>query len=366
MTVVSIAVRIWVILLAVAGMAGQVAYLDALWWHSLGLTAAVAREVSPSTVTLLSAHALVSFVCSVLAILLVLHERHRAAAGRALGTAFAAWSYLMAYSGVTMLYRPAVPGTARDIFEAHFLAVEVLGLVGLLSYTSVFPRKLADEELQPSPTLPAPLLPFHHAAVYLRRPAAPARAGVAVLLLLWGGILATGGELSDAGLSRGMDAVRFLAAGAVVMHLRRAWGCATEGDRDGLTWLLAALSVMLGSLLLLIGSNVLVAVTGFPDPHVAWRPILLDAGMIGFLLTLAFSVLAPGGADPLRHTRRIASTCAVITAGLFLAAGLEALFTSGVLGAYTLRGGVGTAIAFSVILSTYRGLAGLVARLVPT
>lgn len=366
MTVVSTSVRVWVILLAIAGTAGQVAYLDALWWHSLGLTTTVARDVGSSTIMLLAAHAVVSLVCSVLAIVLVLHERQRDAAGRALGLAFAAWSYLMAYSGVTLLYRPAVPGMARDIFEAHFLAIEVLGLVGLLSYTGTFPRRLADEELEPSPTLPPVLLPFHHVAVFLRRPGAPLQVGIIVLVLLWGSILARGGELSDAGLSRGMDAVRFLAAGVVVMHLRRSWGSATEGDRDGLMWLLAALAVLLGSLALLIGGNVLVAVTGFPDPRVAWRPILLDIGMIGFLMTLALSVLARAGSDPLKLTQRIASTSVVITAGLFLAAGLEALFTSGVLGAYTLRGGVGTAIALSVTLSMHRPLARVVARLVPT
>ncbi|MGY8777200.1 MAG: hypothetical protein ACKVIN_03665 [Longimicrobiales bacterium] len=38
MTVAPTAVRVSVILLAVAGRGGHVTYLDALWWHALGST----------------------------------------------------------------------------------------------------------------------------------------------------------------------------------------------------------------------------------------------------------------------------------------------------------------------------------------
>jgi hypothetical protein len=365
MSVVPIVVRVSVILLAIAATAGYVAYLDALWWHALGLTATMARNVSPATLVLLTADAIVAVTCSVLSVVLVLHEGPRAGAARALGASFGAWSYLMAYAGVTMLFRPD-PGSLRAVFEGQFLFVEVIGLAGLLRFTALFPRPLGPEELEPSETLPRVLLPFHRASVFMRRPLAPWSVGMVVLISLWGWTIVSGGEISDAGLSPIMDVVRFLAAGLVVMNVRRAWGAATEGDRDGLTWLVAGLSFLLGSLSLLIGGNVLVAVTGFPEPDVSWRPILLDLGMIGFLVMLAMSVLYRGPTDPAQTTRSIATATAVVTAGLFLAAGLEAFFTGGVLAAYALPGGVGTAISFAVVLSTYRGLIRFIERTIPS
>jgi len=358
------AARVTVILLAVAGAAGHVAYLDALWWHTLGLTSTMARGVSPETLMLLTAHAVVSMVCAVLSVALVLHDRQRPEAARALGAAFAAWSYLMAYSGVTMLFRPD-PGMSREIFEGHFLFVEVMGLAGLLRFTSLFPRPLSEDELEVSDTLPRVLVPFHDVSVLVRRPAAPWIGGAVVLIGLWSWAVATGGNISDAGLSPIMDIVRFCAAGLVVMNLRRAWGSATEGDRDGLTWLMAALALLVGSLALLIGGNVLVAVTGFPEPDVAWRPLLLDLGLIGFLIALSMSVLYRGPRDPAVVTREVATTSTVITLGLFLAAGLEALFSGGIIASFSLRPGVGTALAFAVILSTRRGLGRLMERVIP-
>jgi hypothetical protein len=358
------AVRVAVILLAIGGATGHVAYLDALWWHVLGLTSTMVRDVSPATLMLLTAHAIVSTVCAVLSVALVLHDGPRAKAARSLGTAFAAWSYLMAYSGVTMLFRPD-PGMSREIFEGHFLFVEVLGLAGLLRFTSLFPRPLGAEELEPSEELPSPLLPFHLAAVFMRRPSAPWTGGAVVLIGLWGWSVASGGNISDAGLSPIMDVVRFCAAGIVVMNLRRAWGSATEGDRDGLTWLMAALAVLFGSLALLIGGNILAAVTGFPEPDLAWRPILLDLGLIGFLVALSMSVLYRGPMDPAHVTRSVAAGATVFTLGLFFAAGLEALFAGRVLAAVSLRPGVGTALAFAMILATHRGLRTLIERVIP-
>ncbi|MDH3270760.1 MAG: hypothetical protein OEN56_05475 [Gemmatimonadota bacterium] len=360
-----IAVRIVVILLAVAGAAGHLAYLDALWWHTLDLTETMARDVSRATVVLLVAHAVVSMTCSILGVWLVLHEGRRAEASRALALAFGAWSYLMAYSGATMLLRPAVPGLAREVFEAHFLLVEVLGLTALLRFTSIFPRVLTDDELRPVSTIPAAFLPFHHLSVFMRRRAAPWIAGVATLSLLWGWTLASGGNLSDAGLSRLMDMVRFAAAGLVTMNLHRAWRVSTEGDRDALMWLAAAFAILVGSLAILIGGNVLVAVTGFPEPNVAWRPIILDVGTAGFFVAVALSILHRGHRDPARLTRQVATATLVATSGLFLAAGLEALLTGGVFASYSLRAGIGTALAFSIVLSTYSNSARMIERVLP-
>lgn len=365
MAVVPTTVRILVILLAVAGVSGHLAYLDALWWHTLGLTATVARDVSTATILLLAAHAVVSIVCSVLAVVLVLDEGLRSDAARSLALAFGSWSYLMAYSGVTMLLRPVAPGIAREIFEAHFLLVEVVGLAALLRFTSIFPRRLGPEDLRPAATLPGAFLPFHRFGILMRGPRAPWAAGVVVLATLWGWTLASGGALSDAGLSPLMDFVRLVAAGLVVANLHRAWRVATEGDRDALMWLAAALAILIGSLAILIGGNVLVAVTGFPEPHVAWRPILLDLGSIGFFLGLAMSVRHDGRRDPARLTRKVTAGTVVVTSGLFLAAVLEGLFTGAIFTSYALRTGIGTAIAFAIVLSTYRTWTRAIERVLP-
>lgn len=364
MTVSTTVVRIVAILLAVGAATGQVAYLDALWWHELQLSSTVARNVSGAVLVLLTAHAVVSTVCSILAVALVLHERHRAAASRALGLTFASWAYLMAYSGITMLFRPVSPGPRRELFEAHFLMVEIVGLAALLRFTALFPRPLGSDELHPLPTLPPSLMPVHRAAVSMRRAYAPWLAGLLVLgaTLAWSRMW--GVTPGDAGLSRMMDLARFCAAGLVVMNLRRAWTSATEGDRDALGWLLVAFSFLGAALVLLIGGNVLVAVTGFPEPNVAWRPILIDLGLIGFLVAVALSVLHHGRSDAAQLARRIAAAAVVVSGGLFLAAGLEAAFTGAILST-TFRSGVGTAVAFAVTLSAYRGLARLVEGKLP-
>lgn len=365
MPVVPIAVRIVVILLAVAGVAGQIAYLDALWWHTLGLTATVARDVSGATIVILAAHAVVSSVCSILAVLLALDEGLRSRAGRALALAFGSWSYLMAYSGVTLLLRPVAPGPGREVFEAHFLVVEIIGLAALLRFTTIFPRPLGLEELRPWATLPAVFVPVHRFAVFMRRAWAPWAVGGAVLLGLWSWTVTRGGRLGDAGLSLEMDLVRLSAAGLVVMNLHRAWRVSTEGDRDPLMWLVAALAMLIGTLTVVMGAGTLVEVTGFPEPDVAWRPLLIDAGMVGFFVGLALAVLSGGRGDPARLVRKVTAGAAVATLGLFLAAGLEALFTGAIFTSYAVRPGLATAVAFAVVLSTYRTSTGAIERSLP-
>lgn len=363
-SVLATAARVAVTLLAIAGTVGHVAYLDAIWWHALGLAETAARSVSPALIMLLTAHALVSIVSAVFAVLLVLDEGPRADASRALGAAFGAWSYLMSYSGVTMLLRPD-PGPARDLFEGHFLLVEMVGLAGMLRFTALFPRRLRPEELAPSPALPAALVPLQRFSVLLLRAWAPWLVGLAALLVIWTGTVLAGGTVADAGLSPLMDVVRLGAAGLVVLNLRRAWSVAEGDAQERLQWLFVALSCLLGALALLIGGNVLVAVTGFPEPDVAWRPLLLDVGLVGFMTALALSALYDGPVAPMALVRRITSVCAITTLGLFLAAGLEALFAGGILSAFTLRTGVGSALALATVLSTWRGLRRLLDRLLP-
>ena len=269
----------------------------------------------------------------------------------------------MAYAGAT-LFRPD-PGLLRDLFEGHFLLVEMIGLAGLLRFTALFPRAPLSDELVPSPSMPAVLGPMHAVSLWMLRPSAPWSVGVVVLVGLWTWTVSSGAPVSDAGLSPLMDVVRFAAAGLAVVNLRRAWQFATGDDRARLTWLVVSLASLFGMLAVLIGGNVLVAVTGFPEPNVAWRPLLLDVGLVGFLAALAMSVLHSGRTQPADLVLRIASASAVMTLGLFMAAGLEALFTGGVLAHYSPRSGVGTVIALAMIVSTYRNVIRLIERMAP-
>jgi len=347
-------VRVIVALLAVVATVAQVAYLDAIAWHVLGLAPAMSAQMRPPFLTLMTAHAAVSVVSALLAIALVLHEGERQAAARGLALALAAWSYLTAYSGVTLLLRN--PGGPRDVFDAHFLLVEVLGLVGIVRFAALFPDEPDPAAIRPPSTLPPALLPLHAASVWLLRPAAPWIVGAVALAGLWTLTGLQGRPLGDASLHPAMDVVRFGAAGFVVLSLRRAWGRAAGESAERLTWLLAALVFLLGSLLLFIGGNVLMAVAEWPEPVVAWRPLLMDLGLVGFLGGLAMAVLYRGPLDARRTAGRIAALASIGAFGLFLAAGLEALFGGGVMAGFALRTGVGTVLAIAIVLSTCRGM----------
>jgi hypothetical protein len=98
------------------------------------------------------------------------------------------------------------------------------------------------------------------------------------------------------------------------------------------------------------------AVAEWPEPLLPWRGLLLDVGLVGFPVGLAMAVLYDGRLEPALAMRRIAAFSTLVTLGLFLAAALEALFTGSVLAGFSLRTGVGTIIAFAVVLSTHRGL----------
>ena len=346
--------RVLVTLLAAVATVSQVAYLDALSWHSLGLATPMGTRMNGSLVAVMTGHALVSVVSAVLAIALVLHEGPLQRAARGLGMAMGSWSYLTAYSGVTLLMRPA-SAPLRALFEAHFLAVEVVGLIGLLGFTALFPRPLLETSLEPAETLPSILYPLHRASVWMLKPRAPWLVGGVVLVVLWSLTAGRGASPADAGLSPWMDLVRVAAAGLVVVNLRRSWERANREQAARLTWLLVALVSLTGALLVLIGGNVLLAVTDWPEPDVAWRPLLVDVGLIGFLISLTMGILYEGRVDALIAATRIGAVATVFTLGLFLAAALEALFT-GALQGLSLRTGAGTLLAFVVVVAMHRGM----------
>jgi hypothetical protein len=349
--------RVLVTLLAAVAVVAQVAYLDALTWHSLGWAAPIGSmgtRMNGSLVAVMTGHALVSVVSAALAIVLVLHEGPAQKPARGLGMALGAWSYLTAYSGVTLLLRPTSP-VLRSVFEAHFLAVEMIGLIGLVSFTALFPKPLLETPLEPPAALPPSLKPLHATSVWMLRPWAPWLAGGVVLLLLWSLVASRGASLGDAGLSPLMDVVRFAAAGLVVINLRRSWSRANREQAARMTWLLVALAFLTGVLLVLIGGNVLLAVTDWPEPGVAWRPLLIDVGLIGFLISMTMSILYAGRLDAALAASRIGAIATVGTLGLFLAAALEALFTEALQG-LSLRTGVGTLLAFVLVVAMHRGM----------
>ena len=125
----------------------QVAHLDALSGVSLGLAGTLVGNPTPSFLTLVAADAVVSVSSGVLAIALVFRgDPNRGARG--LAVTLAAWSYLLAYSGIVVLLRPD-PGALRTIFQAHFPLVELLGLAGMIRFTSIFPHKLTKRNSPP-------------------------------------------------------------------------------------------------------------------------------------------------------------------------------------------------------------------------
>ena len=356
--------RAAVTLLAVVAVVAQINYLDTLAWHRLNLTPPMMTgQASGAFLTLLTAHAVVSIASALLAVTLVVHEGARQASARALGLALGSWAYLLAYSGITMLMRPLAPGPARMVFESHFLVVELAGLVGLLRFTTLFPRNLLDEPLITPSTLPAALVPFHAASVWMLRPAAPWIVGGVLAAGLWIVSAGRGGSLADAALSPAMDLFRITAAGLTVLNLRRSWGRADDEGAVRLSWLLVALASLIGVVLLYIGGNVLVGVTDWPEPSVAWRPLLVDFGVLGFLIALAMSVMYRGEIAPRRLARRMVASAVVVTVGLFLAAALEAVLSGGILAGIAVRTGVGTAIAFASAVATHRAFIRLIERL---
>jgi hypothetical protein len=348
------ALRVLVTLLAVTAAVSQVGYLDAIAWHRLGLIPPVGARMRPPFLTLMTAHALVSVLSGGLALALVLHEGARQRAARSLGLALGAWSYLTAYSGVTLLLRD--PGGGGAFFDAHFLVVEVVGLVGLIRFTALFPSPLTEGPLDAPPTLPRVLHPIHEASVWMLRSSSPWIAGTVAVAGLWLLAWARGRSIGDAGLDPVTDVIRFAAGGLVVLNLRRSWGRATGESTDRLLWLLASLVFLVGTLLVFIGANVLMAVAGWPEPSVPWRPLLMDVGVAGFLIGLVLSVLYDGSVRPTQVVRRIAAFTALATLGLFLAAALEAFFSGSVLAGFSLRTGVGTIVAFAIVLSTHGAL----------
>lgn len=354
-------IRLAVAVLVIAAAAGQVAHLDALSGATLGIAGALARNPRPSFFALVLADAFVSTIAGILALVLVFRgDSSRGARG--LGVALAAWSYLLAYSGIVVIFRPD-PGLLRLLFEAHFPVVEMLGLAGLIAFTTRFPRRLTAGDLRDGPDLPTALRAVQRMRVWLLTPAGPWAAAAALLLVLFGINGAMGRAVEDAALNPLMDLFRFTAVGLVFLNLRRSWLLASPTEKASLWWLVAGFGLLLGSLALIIGGNILMTVTGWGEPPFAWRPLLLDLGLVGFLAGASAGVLYRGARDAAAVSKRLFSAIILATAALFVAAGLEVLFSTALVGRISFPPGMGTAFTAALAIIWYGHAHRLVDRM---
>jgi hypothetical protein len=347
----SIVVRLTVTALAIIAIAGQVAHLDSLSGATLGLGDSLVRNPRPSFLTLVAADAVVSAISGILAIALVFRG-DPARGSRGLGVALGAWSYLLAYSGVIVLLRPD-PGVLRTVFHAHFSVVEVLGLAGLVEFTTVFPRRLLANDLSAPDSLPVGLRTLQQLRIRLLSPGGPWLGAAIAMFVLYAANAATGRPVADAALHPFMDLGRFLAVALVVLNVRRSWILGADTPRQQMWWIMVGLALLIAALSFLIGGNLLLNATHWQEPVIAWRPILLDLGLLGFLWGAAMSVFYDGGIDSAGVARRVFATAALGTLVLVVAAGLEILLSVALVGRISLRPGIGTLVATVVAVATY-------------
>jgi hypothetical protein len=283
----------------------------------------------------------------------------------ALALCLAAWSYVLAYSGVVALFPAAAGDLARTIFQAHFPLVEMLGLAGALRFSAEFPETISRSDLAPPESLRLGLRTLQRMRIALIEPSAPWIAAVVAFAALLAVNAWAGGLLQEAPLNPFAALVRFAALTAVVLNFRVSWIRARGKAHGRMLWLVVGLALLFAFLGVLIGGNVLMDVTGWRIPLVRWRPIVLDLSLLSLLWGMTMAVYYGGPVDPARLAGRTAVLGGAITAGLFLAAGLEALFSDVLVARMTLPRGLGTFLAIVLTTLAYRrarpGLEGTLA-----
>jgi hypothetical protein len=278
--------------------------------------------------------------------LLLVFQRRATPAARPLGLAVAVWSYLLGYVGLIALLQPAAgSGAGRLLFQSHFLVVEMMGLAALLRFSALFPRPLEPGELRSPESLGPGLGTLQRLRRLLLRPTAPwlaAGGGVGAALVV-GGVL--GEPPSRAALLGLVDGLRFAALSAVVLNLRRAYLLSTSAERESARWLGVGFALLVASLALLMGGNVLTAVTGWRVAYFNWRPIILDLGLLGFVWGTSMGAVYRGELRSGAVGRGVVAVSALAVVTLLLGAGLEALLSDALLAGLALPRGVGTGLA---------------------
>jgi hypothetical protein len=339
----TLASRILVLVLAAVSAVGQVAYLDALYWHRLGWAERLAGNMDTSTLAVVGTDAVVSVLAGVVAISLAF-RRDPGRGARPLAIAMAAWAYLLAYGGVFRLLAPPTESVFRLAFDVHFLAVECLGMAGTLAFSTAFPSALTAEDLGSAERLPVGLRTLFRFRVWLLRPPAPWIAAAVLVAVVLGLARMFGTPIIDAPLSPAMDFARFATLAAAVINLRASWDARDAPGRTRITWMAVGLTVLVGTLVMLVGGNVLISVTEWRSP-LNWRPLLMNLGLLGLLWGCAMAVFYEGRLDPKALVRGIATWTGLATIFLFLSAGLEALFSDAMMARISLPVGLGTLAA---------------------
>jgi len=331
--------------LAALALTGQLVYLDVIFWNVSGLGALGENELHPALRSTVVTGAVVTVVVSVAALTLGFRSDGERGA-RPFGLALAAWGYLLAYSGLTILLAPEPETPARALFDAHFLLVEALALTALLRFTALFPVPLKREAIQDPATLNPLLQPAQHIRAWLLSPAGPWVAGAGACVLTQAANTAQGRPIQDAPLIVLADVFRLTALAVVVLNLRAAFVATnTEGRRAGF-WFVVGFTLLLGAVGLLLGGNVLTAVTKWAIPGFNWRPVVLDLGVLGLIWGACMGISYRGALKPGPLARRASLLASTVTVALFLAAGLESLLTGVVASPVSLPRGFGTLISF--------------------
>lgn len=331
--------------LVALALMGQVAYLDVLYWGVAGLPALVAGDIQPALRSTVITGAVVTVVVSAAALFLNFRaDGHRGASP--FGLALAAWGYLLAYSGLTVLLAPEAESAARTLFDAHFLFVEALALSALVRFSALFPVPLERGAIQDPARLNPFLRPLQRGRAWLLSPGGPWVAGAAACALILASCTAQGRPVQDAPLVLLADVFRLTALTVVILNLRAAFVAAdTVGRRAGF-WFVVGFTLLLGAVGMLLGGNVLTAVTRWSIPGFNWRPVVLDAGVLGLIWGSCMGIAYRGERKPGPLARRASVLGATVTVALFLAAGLESLLTGSVASPLILPRGVGTVVAF--------------------
>jgi len=325
-------------------MAGQVAYLDALYWNALGVGSLSHGSLRPALFSAMITGAVVSVAAGVLGSTMAAkgHERRGA---RPLGLALAVWAYLLAYSGMIVLMAPQDGSPFRMIFDGHFLVLESIGLAALLRFTAGFPGLLDPSDLRDPETLPVGLRTAQHLRIWLLRPASPWIAALVAVAISFTVNGAMGRRPQDAALLTLVDVFRLSVLALVVLNLRHALLSPDPDVRSRMMWIVVGFMVLVGAVGFVLGGNVLTAVTGWQLPRMNWRPIVLNVGVLGFLWGGAMAVFYQGPLEPGRLVRKTAIIGGMGTLTLFLAAGLEMLLTGVVAARFSMPYGTGTILA---------------------
>ena len=344
----TVAYRGLTVLLAVLALAGQVTYLDVLYWNLLGVGELTEGGLHPALRTSVIASASVTAVMAVLAIVLALgREGERGA--RPFALALATWAYMLAFTGLTLLLSPEPGHGLRGIFAAHFLFVEAIASAALLRFTALFPVALTPEALEDPGTLSVWLRPLQRLRFVLLGPRSPWVAAVAAAVLILAVNRAFGRPLEDAALLLLADLLRLAAIAVAVLNLRGAFVARDRDGRRAIFWFVVGFTLLLGAVGVLLGGNLLVAVTGWEHPGFNWRPIVLNLGFVGLVWGATMGVAYRGSLRPGPMTRHVALLATAVMVALFLAAGLESLVKGVVAAPFPVPKGIGTLAAFLAV-----------------